>query len=198
MTYLVQVARRLNCTNHHAKIYRMKKILAILLALMTVSSLKGQPSEIQAEAVRAFQAGDYATARSLFESLLSIDPKNPAARNYLRAIAQRERSGPGLESALRKIVIPTVDFHDVTVREAVAFVSQKVRELSGGKQSVNVVWMVPAEQTASARVTLSLQNVPASEVLRYIGDASNLQISYDPLAVKIKPARNPVDEKSAQ
>ena len=64
----------------------------------------------------------------------------------------------------------------MTVREAVAFVSQKVRELSGGKQSVNVVWMVPAEQTAGERVTLSLRNVPASEVLRYIGDASNLQI----------------------
>jgi hypothetical protein len=198
MTYHVQVARQLNCMNHHAKIYKMKRVLSILLVLMTMCSLEAQQSEIQAEAVRAFQAGEYATAKPLFESLLSIDPKNPVARNYLRAIAQRERSGPGLEGALRKIVIPTVNFHDATVREAVAFVSQKVRELSGGKQSVNVVWMVPAEQTAAARVTLSLQNVPASEVLRYIGDASNLQISYDPLAVKIKPARTPAYEQSGQ
>ena len=64
--------------------------------------LEAQQSEMQAEAMRAFQAGDYATAKSLFESLLSIDPKNPAARNYLRAIAQREKGGPGLEGALKK------------------------------------------------------------------------------------------------
>jgi hypothetical protein len=171
----------------------MKKILALLF--LAFSSLAAQQGEIQVEAVRAFQAGDYATAKSLFESLLSIDPKNVTARNYLRVIAQRERTGPGLEAALRKIVIPTVNFRDTTVREAVAFVSQKVGELSGGKQSVNVVWMVPPEQADSARVTLSLQNVPASEVLRYIGDASNLRFSYDPLALKISPMSNPPDQK---
>ena len=174
----------------------MKRAFAILLLILALPSLEAQQSEVQAEAIRAFQAGDYTTAKSLFESLLSIDPKNPAARNYLRAIAQREKGGSGLEGALKKIVIPAVDFHEVTVREAVAFVSQKVRELSGGKQSVNVVWMVPAEQIAGERVTLSLQNVPASEVLRYIGDASNLQISYDALAVKIKPAPSPADQRS--
>jgi hypothetical protein len=174
----------------------MKKLLALLF--LAFSSLAAQQNEIQAEAVRAFQAEDYATAKSLFESLLSIDPKNFAARNYLRAIAQREQGGPRLESSLRKILIPTVDFRDVTVREAVAFVSQKVRELSGGKQSVNVVWMVSPEQTASVRVSLSLQNVPASEVLRYIGDASNLRFSYDALAVKIKPMSNPTDGKLAE
>ena len=197
MTWLVQVARRLKCVKPLCRMeWVMKRLLALLF--FAFSSLAAQQVEIQAEAVRTFQAGDYATAKFLFESLLSMDPKNLAARNYLRAIAQREKSGPGLESALRKILIPTVDFRDVTVREAVAFVSQKVRELSGGKQSVNVVWMVSAEQTASARVTLSLQNVPASEVLRYIGESSNLQFSYDALAVKIKPMSNPTDGKLAE
>ena len=171
----------------------MKKLLALLF--LAFSPLAAQQNEIQAEAVRAFQAEDYATAKSLFESLLSIDPKNPAARNYLRAIAQREQGGPGLESALRKILIPTVDFRDVTVREAVAFVSQKVRELSGGKQTVNVVWLVSPEQTATARVTLNLRHVPASEVLRYIGAASNLRFSYDALALKIQPMNSPANGK---
>ena len=174
----------------------MKKVLALLF--LAFSSLAAQQSEMQAEAVRAFQAEDYVTAKSLFESLLSIDPRNLAARNYLRAIAQREKGGPGLEGALRKILIPTVDFRDATVREAVAFVSQKVHELSGGKQSLNVVWMVPPEQTATARVTLSLRNMPASEVLRYIGASSNLQFSYDALAVKIKPMSNPANGKLAE
>jgi hypothetical protein len=174
----------------------MKKVLALLF--FALSPLAAQQSEMQAEAVRAFQAEDYATAKSLFESLLSIDPKNPAARNYLRAIAQREKGGPGLEGALRKILIPTVDFRDATVREAVAFVSQKVRELSGGKQSLNVVWMVSPEQTASARVTLNLRNMPASEVLRYIGASSNLRFTYNAVAVKIQPMSNPANGKLAE
>jgi len=197
MTWLVQVARRLKCVKPLCRMkWVMKRLLTLLL--FAFSSLAAQQVEIQAEAVRAFQAGDYATAKSLFESLLSVDPKNLAARNYLRAIALRESSGPGLEAALRNIIIPTVDFRDATVREAVAFVSQKVRELSGGKRSVNVVWMVPPEQADSARVTLSLQNVPASEVLRYIGDSSNLRFSYDAHAVKIRPMTNPADGKPAE
>ena len=70
----------------------MKRLVALLL--LATSPLVAQQDEIQSEAVRAFQAGDFATAKSLFESLLEIDPKNPAARNYLRAIALRESSGP--------------------------------------------------------------------------------------------------------
>jgi hypothetical protein len=58
--------------------------------------------------------------------------------------------------------------------------------------------MVSAEQTAGARVTVSLQNVPASEVLRYIGDSSNLRFTYDARAVKIKPMSNPTDGKPAE
>ncbi len=162
----------------------MKRLVALLL--LAFSNLGAQQAEIQSEAVRAFQEGDYATAKSLFESLLALEPKNPAARNYLRAIALREGSGAGLEAALRNISIPTIDFRDVTVREAVAFVAQKVHELSGGKRSLNVVWMVPSETTEDKRVTLSLQNVPATEVLRYIGDASGLKFSYDAHAVKIR------------
>ena len=167
----------------------MKRLLALLL--LAISPLVAQQEEMQAEAVRAFQAGDFTTAKSLFQSLLEIDPKNPAARNYLRAIALREGGGPGLEASLKNITIPAVDFRDVTVREAVAFVAQKVQEISEGKQSVNVVWMVPPEMTEGTRVTLSLRNVPASEVLRYIGDASNLRFTYDARALKIRPMTKP-------
>ena len=171
----------------------MKKIL--LLLLLAFSSVGAQQGEIQAEALRAFQAGDYRTARSLFESLVSMDPKNTAARNYLHIIAQREKRAPNLEETLKRIIIPRVDLRDTTVPEAVSFVSQKVHELSAGKYSLNVVWMVSPAQAAESRVTLSLRNVPVSEVLRYVGDASNLRFHFDTLAVKIKPMSNSAGEK---
>ena len=171
----------------------MKRLLALLL--FALSNLAAQQEEIQSEAMRAFREGDYATAKSLFESLLAVDPRNPAARTYLRAIAVREGSGPTLLSALRKINIPSVDFRDVSVREAVAFVAQKVDELSGGERSLNVVWLVPPETTQDKRVTLSLQNVPAAEVLRYIGDASDLEFTYDAYAVKIRGSPENVESE---
>jgi len=169
------------------------RLLALLL--FALSNLAAQQEEIQSEAMRAFREGDYATAKSLFESLLAVDPRNPAARTYLRAIAVREGSGPTLLSALRKINIPSVDFRDVSVREAVAFVAQKVDELSGGERSLNVVWLVPPETTQDKRVTLSLQNVPAAEVLRYIGDASDLKFTYDAYAVKIRGSPENVESE---
>jgi len=173
----------------------MKKFLVLLL--IALLPLEAQQDQLQAEALRAFQSEDYETAKTLFESLVAADPRNSVAQNYLKIIAQRQKRGLNLEDSLRKIVIPVVDFHDVTVREAVGFVAQKVRELSQGKQPMNVVWMVPADQ-AGLRVTLSLRNVPASEVLRYVGDSSNLRFSFDPLAVKIRPVESPTKEKTAE
>jgi hypothetical protein len=187
---------RLKCARSHVQWTGMKKILSLLL--LAFSSLEAQQGEIQAEAVRAFQAGDYRTARSLFESLVSMDPRNAAARNYLRVIAHREKSASTLEETLKRIIIPRMDLRDTTVPEAVSFVSQKVHELSAGKHSLNVVWMLSPEQAAETRVTLSLRNVPASEVLRYIGEASNLQFNYEALAVKVKPMSNPAGEKLAK
>ena len=162
----------------------MKQLL-VLIAL-AVSPLAAQQTDLQSEAVRAFQSGDYASARTLFESLLSQDPRNAAAKNYLRIIAQREKGGAELEGHLRKIIIPSAIFQNATTREAVAFVSQKVAELTGGKQALNVVWLVPEDRDTS-RVSLSLQNVPASEVLRYIAESAGLEIAYSEHAATIRP-----------
>ncbi len=66
----------------------------------------------------------------------------------------------------QKVIIPKIQFADATPRECVDYVAQRVEKLTDGKQKVSVVWMVP--ETSTALVTLSLQNVPATEALRYI------------------------------
>ena len=65
------------------------------------------------------------------------------------------------EKLLSTIVIPKVEFHDATLREALEFLRKKVTDLSGGKQAVNFVIPV-GEPTDSTRVTLSLQSIPFS------------------------------------
>lgn len=159
-----------------------------LVLMLAISPLAAEPpsaANLQKEAVAAFNAGNYTAAKSLFESVLSQDPKNLVAKNYLATIAKKTK-GAGLEKSLSIVVIPKANFEDVSARDAVEFVSQQVKTITEGKQAVNVVWMVPEEK--ESRVTLSLQNVPASEVLKYIASAANLELEYDTYAVKVKPA----------
>ncbi len=141
-----------------------------------------------AEAVAAFKKEDLTTARLLFEAVLAQNPRDTAAANYLKTIALREKTGvgTGIEAGLRKIIIPKVDFQDATVRDAITFVSQQVKTLSGGKQTLNIVWLIPADY--AARVTLSLQNVPAAEVMKYVAQSGNLTLDYDAYALKVRPA----------
>jgi hypothetical protein len=169
----------------------MKMFPLILMLALAVSPLAAQPTaaSLQKEAVAAFQAGNYAAAQSLFESVLSQEPRNLVAKNYLATIAKKTKGAVGLEKSLGAVVIPKVDFRDASAREAVEFVSQRVKSLTEGRQAVNVVWMAPPE--SNPHVTLSLQNVPASEVLKYIAAAANLELEYDAYAVKVKPAAAP-------
>jgi hypothetical protein len=164
----------------------MKRFLPILLLMTSPLLAQKSNSGTLNDAVRAFHGGDYETASSLFEVVLANDPKNQAAQNYMRMIRAQQKNGSSLPANLKKVILPKVEFQEASPKEAFEFVSQQVQKQTGGKQSVNVVWMVPEGQ--EKKVTLSLQNIPAFEALRYIGDASGLQLEYDNFAVKIKPA----------
>ncbi len=158
----------------------MKKFLPLFFV---ATSLFAQTAELQKDAMKAYQTGDYKTAKSLFAVVLETDPRNTVAQNYLRMIAQKEKGGT-LENSLRKIIIPKVEFTDASVREAVTYVVQRVSALTEGKQTLNVVWLVPGD--FDARVTLSLQNIPATEALNYIATSANLKLNYDARAVTIR------------
>jgi hypothetical protein len=163
-----------------------------LFFLLTISLLPAQTKANKADfqqAVRAYNGGDLETARTLLESVVANDPKNQAAQNYLRMIQAQQKDRSSLSANLKKIILPKVQFQETTAREAVTFVAQQVSKQTNGKQTVNVVWMVPSDQEKT--VTLSLENIPAFEVLRYIADASDLELTYDNYAVKVKPAAAP-------
>lgn len=165
----------------------MKWILPLLLlsvTALTAQQKNGSPA--LTDAVRAYHGGDMETASSMFQAILAADPKNQAAQNYLRMIQSQPKAGASLSAALKKIQLPKVDFQEASPREAFTFISQQVNKQSGGKQSVNIVWMVP--ENMEKKVTLSLQDVPAFEAMRYVAEASNLQLEYDAFAVKVKPA----------
>lgn len=163
----------------------MKRIFLALMLIAGQAAPAQEPTPF-AQGVRAYQDKDFETARRLFEAELVENPKNDAARNYLRILGSNQKSTGNLPQILEAVTLPTVDLREASPREAVAFVAQQIEKQTQGKQKLNVVWMVP--EGNATPVTLSLQNIPASEALRYIAEAAGLQLQFDQYAVRVKPA----------
>ena len=164
----------------------MKTFLPVFL--MSVVAAFGQPqSELFQEAMRAYQAKEFDTARMLFEAVVSAEPKNQAAQNYLRLLAKSETGASGLEGTLEKITLPRLEMSGVSAREGMTYVLQQVVKQSGGNLKANLVWLVP--EGKAGPVTLSMQNIPANEAMRYIAEMAGLSLAYDAYAIKVTPAQ---------
>lgn len=175
----------------------VKRIIPLLFSVvLALGSVSAQQSDVMAEAVRAYNTGDYVTAKSLFQSLLSLNPRNTAAKNYLTQITLKERSGPSMETRLKQITIAKVDFQETTPREAMTYVSQQVNKTIKDGKKLNIVWLVPADVQAPP-VTLNLHDAPANEVLRYIAEMAGLKLSYEEFALKVTPDKPETTSEAA-
>ncbi len=84
-----------------------------------------------------------------------------------------------------KIIIPSVEFRDATLTECIDFMRIKSRELDPDKKGVNII--VKPGGDASARITLSLKNVPLSEALRYCAELANHKLTSDAQSYFLTP-----------
>lgn len=128
-----------------------------------------------------------------------------------------------ITAKLNRIMIPKIDLRDATVREAVEFLKQRSRDLDtttddpSQRRGVNIVLKLPVETapapaadgttgadgveaspgpvvTEASRVTLSLNNVPLIEALRYLTELAGLKYKIEPFAVSIVPITENTDE----
>jgi general secretion pathway protein D len=125
------------------------------------------------------------------------------------------RNTEAIMAKLNRIIIPRIDLQEATVRDAVEFLKQRSRDLDtsaespGERRGVNIVLKLdsvpaaaPADPNApedpnapppqvsgneNTRITLSLNNVPLIEALRYLTELSGLKYKIDPYAVSIVP-----------
>lgn len=100
---------------------------------------------------------------------------------------------------LDDIIIPRIDFQDVTVREALDFLKQRTAgldktESDPAKKGVNIVLNVPESVSeGGGRVTLSLTDIPLRAALTYVANAANLKLKIEPYAVSVVPQSTPTD-----
>jgi hypothetical protein len=85
----------------------------------------------------------------------------------------------------RSLIVPTVDFRDATIDEAVDFLRVRARGLDPEKVGVNIV--VNAAGIPDLKISLTLKNVPLSEALRYVAELSNLSLRAEPDALVLQP-----------
>lgn len=179
---------------------RMKSLQSLVgtLAVLWLSSVAfAAAPELQAlltEGQVAYQKGDLAAAKSAFSMAYQIDPRNPVVIGYLKRIKVDEASKPKgneQEKQLATLVIPQIQFRDATIGSALDYLKKVVERQSGGKQAVNFVVQLPAEQVNTQTVTLNLSNVPFTEAVRYLAELAKATIVYEKYAIIVKPKTDP-------
>ncbi len=102
---------------------------------------------------------------------------------------------------LETIIIPKLEFRDVTVREAIAYLRKVSLELDPSKTGVNIaprgIAAVPSAcagrnapiivSPLETHVTLSLSNIPLGEALRYVSSLAGLKCMTDETGVFVVP-----------
>lgn len=175
----------------------MNTRLALSAAALALFALFHPPAEAQAqsadykEGVKLYEAEKYKEALPHLEKALRANPRDPYARSYLskckQAIAQNLGGKRDLQSELAGVILPKVDFEEAPIGDVMAYLSKRAEELSGGKLVPNFIYRGSQEERNSTPITLSLRNVPLTEVIRYVGQFSRSKVSYEEYAVVIDP-----------
>jgi len=107
---------------------------------------------------------------------LQAEKGKPRVPIILITLAWNAEEGP-VANKLRNIILPRVQFSEATLSEALEFLRIKSRdfdthESEPGKRGVNIVLKAP--QSAQARISLDLKDVPLQEALKYTAELANL------------------------
>jgi general secretion pathway protein D len=127
---------------------------------------------------------------------------------------QKDTTGTArISHKLNTIIIPRIEFRDASIREAIDFLRQQasdndpategkkgvdivVRLGAGGRSETNASAASPspgvsvetrAVSTTDARITITLNEIPLGEALRYIASQAGLKVKIEPYAVLIIP-----------
>ena len=94
-------------------------------------------------------------------------------------------------SSLKKIIIPAIDFEQLTLREALEALDLKIGQASDKKITPNFIINDLDGEFNNRRVTLQLSNIPANVLLKYIADQVRGAVHYNKHAIIISPLRAP-------
>jgi hypothetical protein len=98
--------------------------------------------------------------------------------------AQQQRSSTNLRRRIEGLLIPEVSVREASVMDVIDFLRGQGQTLSVDKTPINVIWEAP-EETKTAKVTLSLREVPLADALTYVTESVGLRYRVDAYAIVI-------------
>ena len=165
-------------------------VTTVLTCLAASTALGENVTQLLTDAQAAYLRGDLESAKRDFELINRVDPRNKVAIGYLRMIKTQMAKGGGgsaQEKQLQALILPKVQLQDATLGSVLEFLKNQATKNSDGKANVNFVVQLPEEMVKTKAVTLSLTNVPFTEVLRYLGDLAEITFTYEKYAISVKP-----------
>lgn len=174
--------------------YQNGILYAVLLTVFSLVASRAQAQtavQVYSEGMEAYKQGNADLAKRKLALALEIDKNFRPASALLNRINSDQRAGgaiaPGMSAkTLERTVVP-VEFKDTTLTSALEFLRQRADETTGGKLKINFAVNLPPE-LANKRVTLKLDRVPVSEVLKYIGELAGVSFQVQPYAIVVTPA----------
>jgi hypothetical protein len=131
----------------------------------------------------AYHKGDFVTAKALLTQVATAKPDHFETRAMLANINAQSKTVLSVQKTYETIILPKVDFQEATLNEAAQALTLLGKNAANGKVTPNII--VKPKAGEGAKITLTLQNVPLTEAIRYIADLSQCKASYDKHAVVI-------------
>ena len=167
--------------------------LVLLVLLSGVNGARAQTaSQLYTQAVQIYNQGDVEKAKRQLQLTLEVDKNFRPASALLNRIALEQHASGGATSpamvpvkSLERMVVP-VEFKDTSLQSALEYIRQHIESGSGGKTQVSFVLNVPPE-LANKHVTLQLDRVPVTELLRYLGESAGVSFEIQKYAIVVTP-----------
>ena len=111
-----------------------------------------------------------------------------------------------ITAKLLRIIIPHVEFRSTKLPDAIEFLRQECarldREEPPDERGVNIFLKLPAATSAAnsrdTKISLTLENIPALEALRYVAQQANLKVKVEQYAVSLVPLSENTDAMITQ
>lgn len=131
----------------------------------------------------AYYKGDFETAYRLLKQVEARHPNHFETKALMAQMRTQMKStgGSSLKKTYEGVVIPKIDFAEVTLTEAVEGLRGLSSAASGGKVTPNIIVKDPALNSKS--FSLNLRNVPLTQAIQYLAEMTGAHASYDNHAV---------------
>lgn len=110
------------------------------------------------------------------------------------AVSAISPAEPKLQQKLDEIILPTVQFRDATIEEAVEYLRVKSRDLDKKTASPvfgGVSFILNKDKAAKTSISLDLKDIPLGVALRYCVESAGLKYRVDARAVMIAASFEP-------